>query len=159
MKTLSILLLHAFILLNISSCNGQNKSLNPLIKNDPVVSMDTSNKPKINVKVNKEFDSKGNLTRYDSTYSYVYKGGNIDINDSLFPFRSLLREPPTDLFKNPGETFFSDSLFKKHFFDDGFFEKYSELNKMLFDGSYPQVDSLGNRVRNGTSPKSVNKSI
>ena len=121
--------------------------------------IDTLHKPNINVRVNKEFDSKGNLTRYDSTYSYVYKGGNIDINDSLFPFRSLLGESPTDLFKNPGETFFSDSLFKKHFFDDGFFDKYSELNRMLFDGSYPQIDSLRNRARNGTSTKKINKSI
>jgi hypothetical protein len=33
------------------------------------------NKPDIRVKVNKEFDDKGNMTRYDSTYSYSWSGG------------------------------------------------------------------------------------
>ena len=43
-------------------------------------------KPDVKIKVNKEFDDKGNVTRYDSTYSYSWSSnGQFSTNiDSLF---------------------------------------------------------------------------
>jgi hypothetical protein len=43
-------------------------------------------KPDVKIKVNKEFDNKGNITRYDSTYSYTWSNnGQMPTNiDSVF---------------------------------------------------------------------------
>ena len=67
MKTLAIILL-AFS--TVFACNK------PTAKQTTAVS-DTAN-PKTSVTVNKKYDDKGNLIRYDSSYSYSYKspGGN-----------------------------------------------------------------------------------
>ena len=54
-------------------CTGQTKQEFTEIKRDSI-------QPKTDIKVNKEYDEKGNLIRYDSSYSYYYS--NIE-NDSL----------------------------------------------------------------------------
>ncbi len=47
-----------------------------------------TNKPKVHIDVKKEYDDKGNIVRYDSTYSWFWS--NVDtlnnhyFNDSLF---------------------------------------------------------------------------
>lgn len=100
---LSILLsfVHVFV-----SCRAQTNEFN---------NIDTlRNKPKIDIKVNKQYDENGNIIGYDSTYSYSYSsngntfnfGNNIMFNDSLF----------IDNFMN------TDSLFNEDFnnFDSPF---------------------------------------
>jgi hypothetical protein len=76
-----------FPLVFFSSCRAQN--------NDT-----TTIKPKIDIKVNKEFDDNGNLKSYDSTYTYTYssQGNSFQINNGIF---------------------FNDSIFNNNFiFDD-----------------------------------------
>lgn len=133
MKTISVVLINALIImLSMSSCKGQSKKhFHPNI-DKKLSMMDTIHKPKINVKVNKEFDSKGNLTHYDSSYSYVYKGSNLAINDSLFPFKSFFGNHLRDLFDDSKTWFQNDSNFNKHFFEDDFFKRQDEINKLLF---------------------------
>lgn len=85
------------------------------------------NKPHVEIKVNKEYDKKGNVIRYDSTYVYTYSntGGNIeqwpdsiffpkilgfDFADVLNPLHFAPNDSTTsslDLFNDP---FFSSSL-------------------------------------------------
>ena len=144
MKTLSIILIHTLILLSMG-CNGQcKKKMEPIAAYNKRSHAESPEKPRVNVKVNKEFDSKGNLTRYDSSYSYVYKGGSTGIHDSLFPFNSFFKRPSIDLLKTPDGTFFNDSLFDRNFFDDDIFKRL-EMNRMLFDGFDQHMDSLMNR--------------
>lgn len=80
MKNLMLLILSAFVLF---SCNAQTKK--DLDKKETEISKEKI-EPKIDYKVNKEYDENGNLIRLDSTYSYYYS--NIDkdamINDSIF---------------------------------------------------------------------------
>lgn len=89
------------------------------------------NKPDVRVKVNKEFDDKGNLTRYDSTYSYSWSGsGQVPINaDSIFG-------------KSNGSLWFgNDSAFNHTFFFND-----NQLNEILKfysrQGLLPDNDSL-----------------
>ncbi|MBK8366052.1 MAG: hypothetical protein IPL10_01210 [Bacteroidetes bacterium] len=160
MKTISVVLMNAlFMILSLSSCKGQSKEqLNPNM-DEKLSVLDTIHKPKINVKVNKEFDSKGNLMRYDSSYTYVYRGSNLAVNDSLFPFKSFFGNHPRDLFNESNNWFQNDSIFNNHFFEDDFFKRQDELNKLLFDRLYPRIDSLKHNYLNKPYAKPRNKTI
>ena len=159
MKTISVVLMGTLLLINMGSCNGQSKKNSDPTFEDNLSLVDTLHKPKIKVKVNKEFDSNGNLMRYDSTYSYVYKGGNIAIHDSLFPFNSFFDMHSKDLFNDKIDFFMNDSILYKNFFEDSFFKKQNELNKLLFDGFYPKIDSLKRNCLNGSYLRSSNRNI
>lgn len=160
MKTISVVLMNALVMiLSLSSCKGQSKEhLHPNM-NETLSVLDTIHTPKINVKVNKEFDAKGNLMRYDSSYSYIYKGSNFPINDSLFPFKSFFGNHPRGLFNESNTWFQNDSIFNKHFFEDDFFKRQEELNKLLFDRFYPKIDSLKHNYLNGSYERHHNKTI
>jgi hypothetical protein len=109
---------------------------------------DSTQNPKIKVKVNRKFDDKGNLIRYDSTYSYYYESpkrrkGNIR-SDSLFrqfkkSFQSSLLDSMNHEMSN---IFFNDSLFQYDFFNDDYFGKRFELNQKRFQQMFRKVDSL-----------------
>lgn len=45
------------------------------------------NEPKIHIDVKKEYDENGNVTRYDSTYSWTWSGGDTTGLDAQFFFR------------------------------------------------------------------------
>jgi hypothetical protein len=109
---------------------------------------ENGNKPKVDIKVNKETDKDGNITRYDSTYSWSWSSdGNTPENvDSVFNsmrshfFRnsifndSLFLSMPLDLkvpFYNDSTL---DSYFESDFFNNGFgnMEKlFREHNKLM----------------------------
>ncbi|GAA4281704.1 hypothetical protein [Gaetbulibacter aestuarii] len=82
--------------------------------------------PKENIQVNKEYDENGNLTRYDSIYSYSYSSSD-KMNDSL---------------KTVFERYFKNNhVMPDNFFDD-FFKKDSISGRYnmeeLFSQSFGQ---------------------
>src|SRR5437868_5432184 len=98
----------------ITSCNSRNKKESSEVMSsntsgyqelpqDKTQVNDTGSNPKIDVSVNRKYDSLGNLIRFDSTYSYFYQSPqlkNINIrSDSLY-----------QRFKNSFHNHFLDSL-------------------------------------------------
>lgn len=104
------------------SCNGQEIEK----KNEEKNGIKTE-QPKGSWKVDKEFDEKGNLIRYDSIYSWSSNSYldhfNLKEKDSLLDaFKSKFFTHYSG-FENGGfkDVFAQDSLFSKHFFGDDFF--------------------------------------
>ncbi len=105
------------------------------------------NKPKVDIKVNKEYDENGNIIRYDSTYTYFYSG-NGEIPDSIsfnfnFPGNSLFIDPFFDRGFNLPLTF--DDFFgfdNKDFFDDSFFHDFNAGYDKLIEDLRNKLDSL-----------------
>ena len=104
--------------------------------------------PKTNIIVNKEYDDKGNLIRYDSTYSSYYS--NIETN-------KLLGDSVLNNFKNYfnqsygfsnqpyfNNFFFEDSLLKYDFYKRDFFSNRFENNMEHMDKLFMEMDSLKN---------------
>jgi hypothetical protein len=144
-KFLSITLVLSCIIL-VLSCKGQ---VNEEEKESDISTIsDTLKKPQVRVKVNKQYDKNGKIVSYDSTYSYVYKGGSSQTlpfnNDSVFSdFRSYFKLHSPALFdKHYDNIFFTDSLFKYDFFNEDYFQKRFDLNQQLFSNFYKQMDSL-----------------
>ncbi len=76
-----------------------------------------SNQPDEQISINKEYDNNGNITRYDSTYSWTWSNnGNQNINDSM-----SVKIP--DIFND------------KFFFDNQFNNQFNILNDTIFFGS------------------------
>jgi hypothetical protein len=117
----------AFLSLSLASCSGQSNDSGKLAQNGTKQYAADTSKPKISYKVNKEYDDKGNLIRFDSTYSYVYSGAGSSFGgpaDSLlktfrfdFPSRLSLGDSTRSFFSDP---FFSDPFFKNGFPADPF---------------------------------------
>jgi len=98
-----IMILTIATTLGLISCNGQVSN-----EGKPDNKKDTTNAV---IKVNKEYDEKGNIMKYDSTYSYFYSNieNNIPLRDSIFNnFKSIFNQ----------KYFFSN----QPYFDDFFFE-------------------------------------
>ncbi|MBL7913338.1 MAG: hypothetical protein JNJ41_19905 [Bacteroidia bacterium] len=139
-----------FLFFVLTSCNAQThkEQVGQTEKIKGTEQVDSLNKPKIDVKVNKQYDKNGKMIKYDSTYSYVYSGKSgknmrAD-NDSIFnQFRSYFNINSSDLFEKHNQNiFFNDSLFKYDFFNDDYFQKRFELNKDMFSQFFWQMDSL-----------------
>jgi len=142
MKNLVLVILSTFALV---SCNAQTKK--ELDKKQLEFSKETI-KPKIDYKVNKEYDENGNLIRVDSTYTYYYS--NIDkdamMNDSIFkkfnehfnlksPFGNSLLD---EFFKQ--NNYLEDDFFKEDFFRGNFGKNQEMMHKML-----QRMDSIKNK--------------
>jgi hypothetical protein len=81
-----ITLLALAIILGLGFCIGESKKLEKTeVPELPKTDKGTENKPLTNIKVNKEYDSHGNLIRYDSisSWSYSSNGENVAVNDSM----------------------------------------------------------------------------
>lgn len=114
--------------------------------------------PQVNIRVNKQYDDKGNVKQYDSSYSYSYTGtagkGMVLPDDSVFSrFRSYFYKNSTG-FMSPwyNSVFFNDSLLKYDFFNDDFFRRRFEMNNMQFDKMFRQMDSLKKRFMESNYP-------
>jgi hypothetical protein len=87
MKTMKITLM-SLLFVVFSGCNGQTQKGNSQQSDkNKVVIADSLNKPRIDVKVNKQYDDKGRIIKFDSTYSYFYSsptGSLHSTNDSVF---------------------------------------------------------------------------
>ncbi|XMO85548.1 hypothetical protein AAFN75_12195 [Algibacter sp. AS12] len=122
MRTLNLIPLFCLLFFN---CSGQDKQ-----QSEPLAL-----KPDENITVNKEYDENGNLTRYDSIYSYSYSS-NEKVNDSLkMEFQKHFNS----------HSFFNDSFFNdffgrdsdskqfhsENFFHDGFMNHNQQIEHMM----------------------------
>lgn len=150
MKTIKIMLV-SLLFVTFSSCNGQTQKANEQLLSDKNKESSAKeaaeNKPRVDVKVNKQYDDKGRIVKFDSTYSYFYSSpkGSMKLgNDSVFnSFRSFFDKSYPDYMNRKNDNvFFNDSLFKYDFFNDNYFQKRFELNEKLFENMYQQMDSI-----------------
>jgi hypothetical protein len=157
MKTLSIIILSLFIICGCDS-PAAKKVAQKLEKQKTETARDSAN-PKTSVTVNKKFDDKGNLLRYDSTYSYHYSTpfGNRSIGaDTLYRhFKSWYLGSSYDSLFNRrlGDLFFNDTLFKYDFLQPDYFSKRFELNQSYLQNMLRQMDSLKSDYLNRDFPQ------
>jgi hypothetical protein len=138
MKKMTIILLLA-----IASCNGQDKNAD---KGRAPESTEQA-KPKVEVKVNRKYDSKGNLVRFDSTYSYFYSSKGKDSVrvglDTIFQrFKAAHQNDFTAWRNDVNNIFFNDSLFKYDFLNEDFFSQRFEMNMQRMREMLRDMDSV-----------------
>ena len=108
------------------------------------------NNPQIDIKVNKEYDENGNVIRYDSSYTYIYRNTEGDLEqlnmDSLFnSFRPYFSDNTFDIMRSPFERFFDeDTLYQQHFFEPDFFMQQFDNQMFRFEDMMKEMDSLRN---------------
>ena len=137
----------------VTSCheksNGQ-PGKEPLGKNSAA---DSLYKPKVNIKVNRHYDEKGNVTGFDSTYTSFYSNmdGDTGRMDSLMNRFDLFfnRDHASDFNMNFNSLFFTDSLRYPDFFHNDFFMKRYELNDPFMRDMMHRMDSVKNEFYRG----------
>jgi len=142
MKKLIVMSLLSLAFAGCSDAKKQNENSSKLM-----AVLDSSSVPKTDIRVNKKYDSKGNLLQYDSSYSYFYFSPgfkNSISSDSLFyNFKTPLRNDYKDLLEeNMNSVFFNDSLFKYDFYNSDYFSERFRLNMLRFENMFRQMDSL-----------------
>lgn len=109
---------------------------------------DTTNQPKVNIKVNRRFDDKGNLLAFDSTYSSYYsniKGDTLRMDSLMKSFDTWFGRNHSPLFDRQfNSLFFDDTLRSQDFFHNDFFMKRYELNDRYLRDMMHRMDSLKN---------------
>lgn len=141
-KTAFILFLLIFL-----GCNNQEKG-----KQETQIEEkeQTTNKPEEKWEVKKEYDEFGNLTKYDSIYSYYYsniEGDTIQVNlDSVMnSFKGYFKENiPFNWDKHFSYFPQNDSLFIKDFFKDDYFFKQWDRQPLNIEEMMRQMDSTRN---------------
>lgn len=149
MKTIKCILL-LIVSLSFNGCFSQNKkeAKSLSIASNSLPNDKDSIKPDIKIKVNKKYDSKGNIIQYDSSYSYSYiapAGKKMNIaNDSVYKqFHSMFDENYLHFLKPEQDRIFNnDSLFKYDFFNADYFQKRFEMNQKIFENIFRQMDSV-----------------
>lgn len=125
---------YSLILIIAIVCYVEQINAQEIAKSNP-------NKPDVRIKVNKEFDNKGNITRYDSTYSYSWSGnGQIPMDaDSL-----LKKFNHNFSFGGDIDSMFNHFGFSSPFDDSPFFNQpFAHSNKQFKGNQFPS-DSLNN---------------
>lgn len=109
---------------------------------------DSASKPKVDIKVNRHYDDKGNMIGFDSTYSRYYSSvdGDTSQMDSMFKeFNTYFNKQHQALFNNRFDNlFFNDSLMYPDFFHDDFFTQRYRLNDHYFRDMMSKMDSVKN---------------
>ncbi len=148
MKRILVLLLIPFLFTGCSDAqtagNKKDKEKNPVVaENAP--------KPKVDIKVNKVFDDKGNLVRYDSTYVWTYsniEGDSVVVNADtvLSEFKPLFEKQFPD-FKIPetGDFLFGDSTLYYDFFSPDYFYQRWQQSLKESERLFREMDSLKNK--------------
>jgi len=112
------------------------------------ISADTTYKPKVDIKVNRRFDGKGNLIGFDSTYSSYYSNvmGDTSMMDSLMGGFDMFFKNQHSSFLNNGfrPLFFNDSSRYPDFFHNDFFLRRYELNDPYMRDMMKRMDSIKN---------------
>ena len=135
------------VALAISSCqtNGQHDAES---KKETAARLDSLNKPKVNIKVNKHYDDKGNVVGFDSTYTSFYSnidGDTARMNGLMRSFDSHFNLGTTSFFGRDFDSlFFKDSLRYPDFFHNDFFLKRYELNDPYLRNMMHRMDSVKN---------------
>lgn len=122
---------YSLLLTIVICCYAEQMSAQEVAKSKP-------NKPDVRIKVNKEFDDKGNLTRFDSTYSYSWSdNGQIPMNaDSIFnQFNHSFS------FGGDVDSVFNQFGFGTPFFNQPFTHSKEQFDK-FFKGNQLPADSM-----------------
>lgn len=145
------------------ACNSQTKQKDSKAKTVNVEKTEGVN-PKIKTRVNKQYDSKGNLVKFDSTYSYFYtsKGNDsakVGLDTLVKEFKSYYSTHMTSgIYRHFDDIFLTDSLFKYDFLNDDYFRKRFELNMAKMNDMFQQMDSLKTQyLRTVQSKKTTEK--
>jgi hypothetical protein len=133
-----------------SSCDkGSNEKTKHVTKDRVAVANDSLGKPKVNIKVNRRFDDKGNLIGFDSTYSSFYsdlRGDTVKMDSLMRNFDSYFSLNHSPLFDRQfNKLFFNDSARYPDFFHNDFFMKRYELNDQYLKGMMQDMDSIKNK--------------
>ena len=127
------------------SCNGQTTKLNEESANNTM-------NPQTSIKVDKKYDSKGNLITYDSSYSYYYSNvkDNANLKDSILKNFKNHFNRNYSFSTNPyfNDFFFQDSLLKYDFYRKDFFMNRFRNNMRMMDSLFWGMDSLKNSFFN-----------
>ncbi|MCJ7466538.1 MAG: hypothetical protein MUO53_07575 [Maribacter sp.] len=139
MKKYALLSLVAIL---AASCSAQEKNKSDLAK-EPGKSAQTE--PKGSWQVNKEVDENGNLIRYDSIYSWSSTDNPHGISseelDSITQRFGSYFGKDFSMFGDEFSGFSqNDSLFMKHFFNDGIDDDDLFLNH--FQGNMPNIQEI-----------------
>jgi hypothetical protein len=138
------------VLLFFSYCDSQNKEKQKPKGVDSEASSGTN--PKVSVKVNKKYDSKGNLIKFDSTYSYYYSSRGRD--SSRISLDTMFSKYKTDFplgWRTEFEDIFmNDSLIRYDFLNPDYFSKRFELNMERLRRYFSHMDSTKMKYLNKT---------
>lgn len=133
------------ITLSFNNCIGQSE-------NGDENKQSQKNSPVTNYKVNKEYDEKGNIIRYDSTYSYYYSnvGGDTLTQDSIL---DVFKQNFNQRFLFSGDPFFNDFFFQDtlppfNFYHDDFFSNHFKNNMEELDRLMKEMDIFKNEFFN-----------
>ena len=134
-----IIIISLVLPMTILSCNGQNT------KNEKL--SDRGIQPEEKISVTKEYDDKGNLIEYDSTYSYFYSdtSDSNSRNNNYSQFKSYFNKSYT--FSNQpffNNFFFPESLLMSDFYRKSFFYDRFIMNKAGMDSLFRQMDLMKN---------------
>ena len=135
-----------FLMIASIGCNGQeNKKKYSYVNGDTTI----ENQPQISWKVNKEVDSNGNVTRYDSTYvwSYTNKGTReqVEVDSVMNMFKNRFDTQFNSLFRQSfGRPVWSDSLFYRKFTDPDYFMHKWKNRELDINNFILQMDSTRN---------------
>lgn len=114
-------------------------------------------KPKVNIKVNRHYDDKGNVVGFDSTYTSYYTnvaGDTAQMDSLMNRFDRYFNLNHSSFFRNEfNPLFFNDSLRYPDFFHDDFFRKRYELNDEYLKGMMQRMDSIKNEFYRDESSK------
>jgi hypothetical protein len=144
-------LLIAIACMLFSSCDTKTKgqeSSKPG-KDHVSASRDSLTKPKVNIRVNRRYDDKGNMIGFDSTYSSFYsnvEGDTLKMDSLMQSFDTYFkRNRPSFFDNNFNNLFFGDSTRYPDFFHNDYFLKRYELNDEYLRQTMKQMDSIKNR--------------
>jgi hypothetical protein len=136
------------LMLLLPACHGTNGQHDEQ-KNKPLASSDSASKPKVNIKVNRRYDDKGNLVGFDSTYSSYYsnvKGDTAGMDTLMHSFDRYFKNNHASFFNDEFKPlFFEDSLRYPDFFHRDFFLKRYELNDQYMRNMMHEMDSIKNK--------------
>jgi hypothetical protein len=147
-KAIMYFMLPLLIFTGCSKQEQNGKALNRQTRKREYAQGDTVHRPDVSVKVNKQYDDKGRLIRYDSAYSYKYVGPGIHIQDSILErFRSRILHPfPEMTHPRFDNIYFEDFFPGPSPFEPPFFRGPS-LNNRVWENMYRRLDSLKRSIR------------
>jgi hypothetical protein len=109
---------------------------------------DSLRKPKVNIKVNRRYDEKGNMIGFDSTYTSYYSnisGDTAQMDSLMGSFDRYFSTDHSAFFRDQFDPlFFTDSTRYPEFFHDDFFMRRYELNDPYFRTMMRNMDSIKN---------------
>ncbi|HEY8936305.1 MAG TPA: hypothetical protein VIM65_13825 [Cyclobacteriaceae bacterium] len=127
----------------LQSCNNDTKGQTAQAK-----AGDSLPEPKVDIKVNRRYDEKGNMIGFDSTYTSYYSNmsGDTSQMDSLMgSFDRYFQQEHSSFFGRQFDPlFFNDSTRYPDFFHDDFFLRRYELNDPYMRGMMYRMDSIKN---------------